>query len=1503
MHGPAIPSSSKIDVLISKVLEMRRENPQAKGLVFSCFVKLLELCQYHLKARGITTFIIHGSIPLAVRTRIIKAFVESSASDCSLLLVSISAGGEGLNLQRASHVFVLDPWWNPALEKQAIQRCHRLGQQQAVRSHHLISENIIEEQIKALQEKKQLIFDGTIGGNFNGGLEKLTIADLKFLFQLCLQASPSSGRKLVLWLAAHVHGSEKLAEEERAQLADGFRASFAFDPAVAEEPRRKGSLRAMSRKDSSGARPTDPEITGRMRSKKTGTRAASKNSNLAGRSLQQQAQESRQKGSSSNRRERSTRARDRRGAARESSAPLRRGGKASSAAAKGGLDKRFSSLPPGVDSTAPRKRARRVSSGLAEGSSSTGSTASTEGRGPRSAEARVSPKSYADIERRARVSSKGLEGGAPVRRAHKPTSTEVIDLEDSPAPSDETPKEEEDRVAQAEAARVKREVRSRGNGMGRRRAGFGAGRPANRDAEADSPGRAAAAERTGASLGRKSTGCSARRVRRGVEERATQTEGNMVNAELGRVSDAGVAPSMSAIEAPVGPSRPSPVFNAEWDDRRECWTLYESPDDGGREKWYFTVDQPEHSNTRCCGCGRKILEHSLRLGYPTSDVFSADGVRTLYVHEHCLAEDVFIGCPAVKDLCGQRSIRHLSVWLGKHVHGFDSLKDKKQMKLAVGFRESMLTYNAEDLPLTTEAPQEEAPQRSAGIQTSPPASPAPSEDLVRPFTRQQLDELSLPQLRKCCEEVGVSSTGKRGFIVSRIMKYQKRHPQQESPSDGEVEKETRRREKVKASKPAPQPAGEGGDSKKGGKGSSRPRKRRRRRSPEPEERARGPRKKSKRAAALRPVEASSTTGSTASTGEHGAHEDEPPFLPPAVARILPASPSNANESTEAEQHSEGESPFAGGTSIRATREKPSQVRGTTVGDQGSSTAMVKEEVSRRAQARAPLVKREPVASTSACRGLGRARRALTGCKLERVDRPWRVKMEPGVDAAQSSSPAPPSHLHQAEESTAAEPFLSASTGESTLCTTEKVDDPRCQPVVQSGGNALSEDMEGVEEPRDEGNAVNEDIEGVEEPRDEGNAVNEEMEAVEEPRDEGNAVNEDMEAVEEPRDEGNAVNEDMEAVEEPRDEGNAVSEEMEAVEEPRDEPPGGNAEPPAEAPSSSLRPTSGQPTAVASTGEPSASEKVVGRGAGPTSQSPKRSRSNRASPHARGRSRSRRGRRSSSSRRHDRRSSRERSRRHRSSRGSSSHHRSNHQRTRRHRSRSCHTSSRAGSTSRRSGASATPVLSPKKILPAPPAPVPMESSGTASEDRTGPQSVGGGDGKVVLQPSTSPAGAPPPPRDQPTPMADRGEGNTPSSGRGASTKSYYHSGGWSRSTAHPVVDNRIPAWRDSEGTNTGQWSDEYQRGWSSQGGSYAILTPRPPSSYYTCSGSAPPPPMGSNFGRYATPASCPVPPPPNAPPMPGRDRWPPPPRGASGLHTGRPACYYYSSPERAYPSRS
>ncbi|KAF4713818.1 hypothetical protein FOZ63_016124, partial [Perkinsus olseni] len=221
-----------------------------------------------------------------------------------------------------------------------------------------------------------------------------------------------------------------------------------------------------------------------------------------------------------------------------------------------------------------------------------------------------------------------------------------------------------------------------------------------------------------------------------------------------------------------------------------------------------------------------------------------------------------------------------------------------------------------------------------------------------------------------------------------------------------------------------------------------------------------------------------------------------------------------------------------GTTIRSRREKPSQARETTVGDQGPSTAMVKEEVSRRAQARAPLVKREPAGSTSACRGLGRARRALTKCKLERVDRALKIKMEPGVEAEQPSSPVP-------ARPEAAEPLFSASTGESTVRTTEDVEGGGCEPVVQSDGDVVSEDMEEVEEPRDE---------------------------------------------------GKGVSEDMEAVEEPRDEGKGVSEDMEAVEEPRDVPPSSDAEPRAEAPLSSLPPAAGQTTAVAPTDEASSFEK-------------------------------------------------------------------------------------------------------------------------------------------------------------------------------------------------------------------------------------------------------------------------------------------------------------------------
>merc|ERR1719359_481825 len=82
-----------------------------------------------------------------------------------LLLISLKAGGEGLNLQAADHIFLMDPWWNPASELQAIQRAHRIGQKKPVFATRFVAKDTIEEKIIELQQKKQTVFDCTVGGS------------------------------------------------------------------------------------------------------------------------------------------------------------------------------------------------------------------------------------------------------------------------------------------------------------------------------------------------------------------------------------------------------------------------------------------------------------------------------------------------------------------------------------------------------------------------------------------------------------------------------------------------------------------------------------------------------------------------------------------------------------------------------------------------------------------------------------------------------------------------------------------------------------------------------------------------------------------------------------------------------------------------------------------------------------------------------------------------------------------------------------------------------------------------------------------------------------------------------------------------------------------------------------------------------------------------------------------------------------------------------------------
>lgn len=154
--------SSKIDALIETLGEVLAEGHRA--LVFSQFTGFLKLVRARLDAEGI------GHVYLDGRTRNRPARIaEFTDGDAPVFLISLKAGGAGLTLIEADYVFVLDPWWNPATEAQAVDRTHRIGQDKTVMVYRLVAEGTIEEKVVALQERKRDLFarvveaDGLLG--------------------------------------------------------------------------------------------------------------------------------------------------------------------------------------------------------------------------------------------------------------------------------------------------------------------------------------------------------------------------------------------------------------------------------------------------------------------------------------------------------------------------------------------------------------------------------------------------------------------------------------------------------------------------------------------------------------------------------------------------------------------------------------------------------------------------------------------------------------------------------------------------------------------------------------------------------------------------------------------------------------------------------------------------------------------------------------------------------------------------------------------------------------------------------------------------------------------------------------------------------------------------------------------------------------------------------------------------------------------------------------------
>uniref|UniRef100_J3ML97 Uncharacterized protein n=2 Tax=Oryza brachyantha TaxID=4533 RepID=J3ML97_ORYBR len=176
----AFKTSTKIDALREEIRNMVEHDGSAKGIVFSQFTSFLDLIEFSLQKSGIKCVQLNGKMNIAEKGKAIDTFTNDP--DCRIFLMSLKAGGVALNLTVASHVFLMDPWWNPAVENQAQDRIHRIGQFKPIRSTRFVIKDTVEERILQLQEKKRLVFEGTVGDSPEA-MSKLTEADLKFLFQ------------------------------------------------------------------------------------------------------------------------------------------------------------------------------------------------------------------------------------------------------------------------------------------------------------------------------------------------------------------------------------------------------------------------------------------------------------------------------------------------------------------------------------------------------------------------------------------------------------------------------------------------------------------------------------------------------------------------------------------------------------------------------------------------------------------------------------------------------------------------------------------------------------------------------------------------------------------------------------------------------------------------------------------------------------------------------------------------------------------------------------------------------------------------------------------------------------------------------------------------------------------------------------------------------------------------------------------------------------------------
>lgn len=179
---PKFLPSTKMKHMMASLKQWEEECPDEKTLVVSQWTQCLDLVSNYLLENHIGHVKYQGDMSRSQRDKAIRAFM--SKDKASVMLMSLKCGGVGLNLTRANRVINLDLGWSMAIEQQAYDRVHRLGQTRPVVVHRLVVSDTVEDRVLALQERKKNLADGSLGEGKGKKIGRLSVRELANLFGL-----------------------------------------------------------------------------------------------------------------------------------------------------------------------------------------------------------------------------------------------------------------------------------------------------------------------------------------------------------------------------------------------------------------------------------------------------------------------------------------------------------------------------------------------------------------------------------------------------------------------------------------------------------------------------------------------------------------------------------------------------------------------------------------------------------------------------------------------------------------------------------------------------------------------------------------------------------------------------------------------------------------------------------------------------------------------------------------------------------------------------------------------------------------------------------------------------------------------------------------------------------------------------------------------------------------------------------------------------------------------